>query len=430
MVGFLLDAKVRRATGGRKSLRDVMRLAYARYSASGGSLPRSSRPCPGGGGRGSHPVVSTGPWPRREELDYADALDWFGLRFAAPAPQRASAWTLEPRPNASPSAAKPFEASVSRGPVTLPPEEPPRFDPKQRRAVLLALSLVTVLASFEATVVSTAMPTIIGELEGLPLYSWVLRGLSPHHHGHHAPLRPPGRPPRSPPDPPHLHRPLPDRGPGLRASRARCRSSSWPAASRAWARGACFPPSLTVTADLYPVRERARVQGLFSTLWGAASLLGPLLGAGMTVAFGWRSIFSINLPTGLLAFALVAANLRESRAPRSDPFDLPGRSGPRRRGHRPALLGAARHGRPRPLPRELAWPSSLRGLGRARSLSPAFKPRARIPSSRSRSSPGSRPRPPTCAASSWAPRSSGSTPSCRSSSRAPAAAPRRRRARW
>ena len=49
----------------------------------------------------------------------------------------------------------------------------PRFDPKQRRAVLLALSLVTVLASFEATVVSTAMPTIIGELEGLPLYSWV-----------------------------------------------------------------------------------------------------------------------------------------------------------------------------------------------------------------------------------------------------------------
>ena len=39
--------------------------------------------------------------------------------------------------------------------------------------MLVALSLVTILASFEATVVSTAMPTIIGELEGLPLYSWV-----------------------------------------------------------------------------------------------------------------------------------------------------------------------------------------------------------------------------------------------------------------
>jgi MFS family permease len=76
----------------------------------------------------------------------------------------------------------------------------------------------------------------------------------------------------------------------------------------------------------YAVRERAKVQGLFSTLWGAASLLGPLLGAGMTLAFGWRSIFSINLPLGLLAFILVATNLKESRAARSDPFDFPGAS--------------------------------------------------------------------------------------------------------
>ena len=57
--------------------------------------------------------------------------------------------------------------------MSAPPDLQPRFDPKRRRAVLVALSLVTILASFEATVVSTAMPTIIGELEGLPLYSWV-----------------------------------------------------------------------------------------------------------------------------------------------------------------------------------------------------------------------------------------------------------------
>jgi MFS family permease len=49
----------------------------------------------------------------------------------------------------------------------------PRFDPARRRAVTVALLLVTALASFESTVVSTAMPTIIGELHGLPLYSWV-----------------------------------------------------------------------------------------------------------------------------------------------------------------------------------------------------------------------------------------------------------------
>ena len=49
----------------------------------------------------------------------------------------------------------------------------PRFDPRRRRAVTAALILVTALASFESTVVSTAMPTIIGDLGGLPLYSWV-----------------------------------------------------------------------------------------------------------------------------------------------------------------------------------------------------------------------------------------------------------------
>src|ERR1700740_412771 len=49
----------------------------------------------------------------------------------------------------------------------------PRFDPKRRRAVTLALVLVTALASFESTIVSTAMPTIIGDLGGLPLYAWV-----------------------------------------------------------------------------------------------------------------------------------------------------------------------------------------------------------------------------------------------------------------
>src|SRR5919198_2908560 len=55
-----------------------------------------------------------------------------------------------------------------------PPEEPPpRFDPRRRHAVTIALVLVTALASFESTVVSTAMPTIIGELRGLSLYSWV-----------------------------------------------------------------------------------------------------------------------------------------------------------------------------------------------------------------------------------------------------------------
>src|SRR5262245_61043223 len=56
-------------------------------------------------------------------------------------------------------------------PATSPVQ--PRFDPRRRRAVTLALALVTALAALEGTIVSTAMPTIIGDLNGLAVYSWV-----------------------------------------------------------------------------------------------------------------------------------------------------------------------------------------------------------------------------------------------------------------
>src|SRR5262249_5605223 len=79
--------------------------------------------------------------------------------------------------------------------------------------------------------------------------------------------------------------------------------------------GGLMPVALIVVADLFSLRERARIQGLFSGVWGVASLAGPMLGAALTVTFGWRSIFSINLPLGVLAFALVATTMVESRSP-------------------------------------------------------------------------------------------------------------------
>jgi predicted metalloprotease with PDZ domain len=81
IVGFLLDAEIRRATGGAKSLDDAMRLAYRRYAGERGYTPEELR-------RVLEEVAGTdlGPFMSRavdstEDLDYRRALDWFGLRF-------------------------------------------------------------------------------------------------------------------------------------------------------------------------------------------------------------------------------------------------------------------------------------------------------------------------------------------------------------
>ena len=82
VVGFLLDAKVQRATNGKRSLDDVMRLAYKRYSGARGFTPEQFR-----GAAEEMAGIDLKEEFRKwvdstEELDYAEALDWFGLRFS------------------------------------------------------------------------------------------------------------------------------------------------------------------------------------------------------------------------------------------------------------------------------------------------------------------------------------------------------------
>jgi predicted metalloprotease with PDZ domain len=100
IVGFLLDARIRKATAGKKSLDDVMRLAYKRYGGERGFTPAQFRAT-----AGEVAGVDLNEWFRRaiastEELDYAEALDWFGLRFAA-ANDPKKAWNLELLPAAT-----------------------------------------------------------------------------------------------------------------------------------------------------------------------------------------------------------------------------------------------------------------------------------------------------------------------------------------
>jgi predicted metalloprotease with PDZ domain len=102
VAGFLLDARIQRVTGGRKSLDDVMRLAYKRYAGGRGFTPEQFR-------KTAEDVagVDLKEWFRKtissvEELEYTEALDWFGLCFTQAAEgQPANAWRLEIRADAS-----------------------------------------------------------------------------------------------------------------------------------------------------------------------------------------------------------------------------------------------------------------------------------------------------------------------------------------
>ncbi|MGE3277516.1 MAG: M61 family metallopeptidase [Vicinamibacterales bacterium] len=92
VIAFLLDAKIRRATGGQKSLDDAMRLAYERYSGEKGYTPEQfyqtmSEVAGMDLSSWFHEVAETS-----DELDYTEALDWYGLRFRPVDPAAGGAW--------------------------------------------------------------------------------------------------------------------------------------------------------------------------------------------------------------------------------------------------------------------------------------------------------------------------------------------------
>lgn len=69
--------------------------------------------------------------------------------------------------------------------------------------------------------------------------------------------------------------------------------------------GAIMSLVFTVLGDLFSPSERGKYQGLFSAVWALASVLGPAIGGGLTDHFNWRWIFYVNLPVGAVAIAVL-----------------------------------------------------------------------------------------------------------------------------
>ena len=73
--------------------------------------------------------------------------------------------------------------------------------------------------------------------------------------------------------------------------------------------GMLFASAFTVLADIFPPAQRARMQGLFGGVFGLASIVGPVVGGYVTDNWGWRWVFYVNLPVGLLGALVVAGFL-------------------------------------------------------------------------------------------------------------------------
>jgi len=117
VVGLVLDAAIRLRTNGRKSMDDVMRLEYQRWSGARGYTAAQFNQTVSDAagvdvGALLHRLIAT-----TEEVDYTEMLDWFGLRFA-PGEDPAKAWTLEVRPDATTAQKEHFAAFMAR---TTPP---------------------------------------------------------------------------------------------------------------------------------------------------------------------------------------------------------------------------------------------------------------------------------------------------------------------
>jgi EmrB/QacA subfamily drug resistance transporter len=81
-----------------------------------------------------------------------------------------------------------------------------------------------------------------------------------------------------------------------------------------------------VTNTFTDPRERAQAIGVWGTVFGLSMALGPILGGVAVDALGWRSIFWVNLPVGLVAIALALRFIPESRAARARRFDPAGQA--------------------------------------------------------------------------------------------------------
>lgn len=174
----------------------------------------------------------------------------------------------------------------------------------------VAIFVATFMTAIEGTIVSTAMPTIIGSLHGVELMNWVFSifllttAMATPIYGKFADRN--GRKPVF-----VMGLILFIIGSCLCGLSQNMMQLIIFRAIQGIGAGAIQPVTFTIIADIYSFEKRAKVLGLNGSAWGVAAVIAPLLGGFIVEKMSWHWIFYINLPIGLITLALVLIFYRE-----------------------------------------------------------------------------------------------------------------------
>jgi EmrB/QacA subfamily drug resistance transporter len=88
--------------------------------------------------------------------------------------------------------------------------------------------------------------------------------------------------------------------------------------------GGLIPLGMTIIGDTFTLQERARMQAYFSGVWGLSSIIGPVVGGFITDQLSWRWVFFINLPIGVIAAIIIGLALKEPKVKQKPTIDYAG----------------------------------------------------------------------------------------------------------
>lgn len=212
-------------------------------------------------------------------------------------------------------------SDISSGSVEVTPAL--AMSARRRWAVTAGVMTGMFLAALEATVVGTAMPTVISSLGGLNHYSWVFSAylitstITVPVWGKLSDLY--GR---------RLFYQLGIAiflvGSVLSGMSTTMTQLIVFRAIQGLGAGALIPLGMTIIGDIYTLAERARMQALFSGVWGLSSVLGPIVGGFITDQLSWRWVFYINIPFGLAGALIMGLALKEPKRTTRPAIDYAG----------------------------------------------------------------------------------------------------------